>query len=73
MPICFVDIQDEVKAAVDLLLKLKEEYKTLTGQDPTTSAAPRKEKEKKPAAKKEEAVAQSTANAGHGDSKKETK
>lgn len=63
---------DEVTAAVQLLLKLKEEYKTLTGQDVPSTGAARKEKEKKPAAKKDDAH-QATANAGQGDSKKETK
>lgn len=58
-------MKDEVNGAVQELLKLKEQYKTLTGQDvPSSGAAPaRKEKEKKPAAG-------ATAS---GDSKKETK
>lgn len=73
-------MKDEVNAAVQELLKLKEQYKTLTGQDvPSSGAAPaRKEKEKKPAtttaatAKKpdNEQGAGATASA---DSKKETK
>lgn len=55
------------------LLKLKEQYKTLTGSDvPSTGgAAPRKEKEKKPAAKPAEA--DHAAASGATDLKKQTK
>ena len=55
------------------LLKLKEEYKTLTGTDvPSTGGAPaRKEKEKKPAAKKAEVAP--TAASASADAKKQTK
>jgi hypothetical protein len=65
--------KDEVTAAVQELLKLKEQYKTLTGQDvPSTGAAPaRKEKEKKPAAKKPENEQASATS--HTDLKKQTK
>jgi hypothetical protein len=54
-------------------LKLKEEYKKLTGTDaPSTGAAPaRKEKEKKPAAKAAES--DKAAAASSGDGKKQTK
>jgi hypothetical protein len=74
--------KDEVTAAVQQLLKLKEEYKTLTGQDvPSSGAAPvRKEKEKKPAAAPATAAGtkkneneQASAGTGATDSKKQTK
>jgi bifunctional glutamyl/prolyl-tRNA synthetase len=71
--------KDEVTAAVQQLLKLKEEYKTLTGQDvPSSGAAPvRKEKEKKPAAAaaatKKNENEQASAGTGATDSKKQTK
>lgn len=72
-------LKDEVNAAVQELLKLKEQYKTLTGQDVPSSgaAAPRKEKEKKsatPAAAPKKTDNEQAAGAtGSGDSKKETK
>ncbi|CAF3909894.1 unnamed protein product [Adineta steineri] len=81
--------KDEVTAAVQELLKLKEQYKTLTGSDvPSSGAAPaRKEKEKKPAAvvtkqsekeKKPAAAAKQSENeqtsaSGQTDLKKQTK
>jgi len=66
--------KDDVTAAVQELLKLKEQYKTLTGTDvPSSGAAPvRKEKEKKPAAKQPE-TEQASAAAAHTDLKKQTK
>nr|CAI5819600.1 unnamed protein product [Callosobruchus analis] len=46
---------DEVDAAVKLLLDLKAEYKTVTGEDfPTAARTPSKPKEKKPAASPKE-------------------
>ncbi len=65
--------KDDVTAAVQELLKLKEQYKTLTGTDvPSSGAAPvRKEKEKKPAAKQPEKEQASAAS--HTDLKKQTK
>ncbi|CAF2308483.1 unnamed protein product [Rotaria sp. Silwood2] len=65
--------KEEITVAVEQLKKLKEQYKTLTGTDAPSSgtAAPRKEKEKKPAAKKSEHE-QNSASA-HTDLKKETK
>lgn len=69
--------QADIDAAVATLLKLKEEYKTLTGTDvPSTGAAPaRKEKEKKPAATKptQEQAAATAAAAASADQKKQTK
>ncbi len=75
--------KDEVAAAVQELLKLKEQYKTLTGQDvPSSGAAPaRKEKEKKPASAAAAAATttkkneneQASASAGGADPKKQTK
>jgi hypothetical protein len=52
---------------------LKEQYKTLTGTDaPSSGAAPaRKEKEKKPAAKKPEN--EQASSAAHTDTKKQTR
>jgi hypothetical protein len=52
---------------------LKEQYKTLTGQDaPSTgAAAPRKEKEKKPNEKKPEK--EQASGTSHPDLKKQTK
>nr|CAH7725356.1 unnamed protein product [Callosobruchus chinensis] len=47
--------KDEVDAAVKLLLDLKAEYKTVTGEDfPTAARTPSKPKEKKPAASPKE-------------------
>lgn len=70
--------KEEITAAVEGLLKLKEQYKALTGNDAPSSGAapPRKEKEKKPASapapvKKAENDHSSSAN--HTDVKKETK
>ncbi|CAF0753988.1 unnamed protein product [Rotaria sordida] len=71
--------KEEITAAVGQLLKLKEEYKTLTGTDVPSSgaASARKEKEKKPAAaaaataKKPEHEQNSTS--AHTDLKKQTK
>lgn len=64
--------KEEVQAAVDQLLKLKGEYKKLTGTDyvPASGATARVEKEKKPAAKKPEHEQNADA---AGDSKKLTK
>jgi hypothetical protein len=72
----FSYIKDDVTAAVQELLKLKEQYKTLTGTDaPSSGAAPvRKEKEKKISAvvKKPESEHASAASV-NPDLKKQTK
>ena len=72
-----VSFKDEVTAAVQELLKLKEQYKSLTGTDvPSTGAAPaRKEKEKKPAAATaaNSADNEQAAGSGSSDMKKQTK
>ncbi|CAF2042582.1 unnamed protein product [Rotaria magnacalcarata] len=71
--------KEEVTAAIDQLLKLKEQYKTLTGADitPSGGAPARKEKEKKPPAEKKttEKKHENEQNAGAAgtDSKKLTK
>ncbi len=64
--------EDEVKAAVDKLLKLKLDYKTLTGQDPPSGGGGRRPKKEKAAIAKENKQQQQQQQNG-GDGKKQTR